>query len=192
MEKEIVGLYEKENCAYVEHFYAIGEWKKDIKFEDIKFIYFEFCDRGIACWKKFSDFLKNSFPNLEVLLLCQNYTYDDTHENIDSNTIAKKEISDFMNDDWLKYIWIQEEQHGHIKYFDFRKCHFRFLKERHDDINIEDFRLYNYKCSHSVECHCDYIHKISLKQGSFRFDNLFIKNKAKYIFNGEDIMDINK
>ena len=37
---------------------------------------FEYCDRGIWCWQKFHNFLKIVFPNLQVLILEQNFSPD--------------------------------------------------------------------------------------------------------------------
>lgn len=94
--------YKKEECAYVDYIFTTKDFVWNYKVHsNIKCIMFEYCDRGIQDWSTFKTFLKTSFPNLEVLLLCQNYTYE--NENIE-------DMLNFLNDSWLQYIWIQDLQ----------------------------------------------------------------------------------
>ena len=104
--------YSKIERAKVEEIWPSGNrWNNDIKYPNIKLIFFKYCDRGISCWKEFNIFLKNVFPNLEVIFLNQSWTYDNTHSLSDNeiSDIEKKELYEFMDDKWLKIIWIMQE-----------------------------------------------------------------------------------
>ena len=48
--------------------------------------------RGVCCWDNFGKYIKNCFPNLEMLFVHQAYTYCKEHSY----------FLDFMNDPWLK------------------------------------------------------------------------------------------
>ncbi len=52
--------------------------------------------RGVNCWSTFGKYIKQCFPNLEMLLVNQGYTFCQNPEH----------FFDFMNDPWLKKIFI--------------------------------------------------------------------------------------
>ncbi|NDH05105.1 hypothetical protein EBX93_04150 [bacterium] len=97
--------YKESECAYVDDIFTSREYKWNllVAYPDVKCIKFEYCDRGIPDWNKFGFFLKTAFPNLEVLLLQQNCTYN-------PNNDIKQDILDFLRDTWLHYIWIEDLQ----------------------------------------------------------------------------------
>lgn len=98
---EIWKTYDEDACAYVDDIFTMGayRWKCDVVYPDVKCIKFCYCDRGISDWGAFRVFLHTVFPNLEVLLLRQNYSYK-----------ASREMVEFMCDPWLRYIWIDDMQ----------------------------------------------------------------------------------
>jgi len=97
MSVTIYNSYNENEKGYVKilEIYTDKEWV-NVSYPEIKLIYFMDIYRGIDCWSKFNEFLKGSFPNLEVLILSHDYTL-----NQDQDTFIQ-----FMNDPWLKHIFI--------------------------------------------------------------------------------------
>lgn len=88
-----------ESRAIVQYMFPYGdEWRTDIVYPNITFLIFEYLDRGIVCWKLFSDFIHKVFPNLKHLILSQNYSYSTDF------------FFDFYTDQWLDTIWINDDQ----------------------------------------------------------------------------------
>jgi len=114
--------------AFVNAIFPNNSWRTDICFPSIKIIYFEFCDRGIPCWKKFNIFLKHVFPNLEGLFLSQSWIFSHLHDDVnnsykfedskEANNIVDAEIAEFLKDSWLKYIYIRQSTDSSINICD--------------------------------------------------------------------------
>jgi hypothetical protein len=153
--------YKKSERAKVNDIFPnINRWRNDIKYVNIKIIFFEYCDRGIDCWKGFNNFLKNVFPNLEVLFLHQSWTYDNTH-NFDysdpniykiTDQIEQQEFFEFMDDTWLKVIWIKQESNQFPNHNDIQSEHIRVMYKNNSMCpgNCYNESLYGY-----TDCYCN-------------------------------------
>lgn len=103
----IWNTYTKDERCYVEWLYTPSIWPTEFYYPTIKCLVFEYCDRGIHCWKLFGEFLKKSFPNLKCLFLTQNFSMTDCYSD---NLIEKTHADDFFQDDWLEYILVNDGQ----------------------------------------------------------------------------------
>ena len=148
---------ERAKVKYI--FPNVNRWRTDIKYNNIKLIFFETCDRGIDCWKEFNNFLKIVFPNLEVLFLHQSWTYDNTHAldysdqdiNKITNQIKQNELSDFMNDKWLKVIWIKQESDQFPNYNDTQSEYIRVMYKNRSECPGNCYKIpYDYY----DDCYC--------------------------------------
>jgi hypothetical protein len=125
---EVYNSYNKDEKGYVS-----GEYEINIKKEylDIKCLYFFDIYGGINYWSSFNKLLKTYFPNLEVLFVKHNYTLNEN----------KDEFTQFMEDPWLKKIFIYSTQDK----FSFKNTPTRLY---HD--------IYMCKtCSQRKYCECD-------------------------------------
>ena len=99
---EINKNYKKGEICFVENeVWSTSIFKKDMIYDEIKLIYFEYFDRGVRNWKDLNDYLKFSFPNLETLILNENF----------SSLIQALE---FINNNWIKNILIFDSQTTHL------------------------------------------------------------------------------
>lgn len=75
------------------------EFNQTLCYPDIECVCFEYIDRGVDSWRAFRNMLQKLFPSLKTLILEQNWSCDTCDEFIR-----------FMEDPWLKYIWIDDER----------------------------------------------------------------------------------
>ena len=108
--RTIWNKYDKNERCYVQWLYPRQEWNYEMYYPAIKCLMFEYCDRGIHCWKTFGIFLKKAFPNLKCLFISQNFNMTDCY--LDGSP-EKNHVIDFFKDDWLEYILVIDEQSGY-------------------------------------------------------------------------------
>lgn len=106
--REIFDMYSSEEKYIVDWIWPVVKWRECISYQKIKCLYFSMVDRGIECWKLFNEFLHRSFPNLQSLILEQDYT----SVEICNEALKKQHFTDFFNDPWLKDIIISVQQLG--------------------------------------------------------------------------------
>jgi hypothetical protein len=93
-------LYKDNQICYIDNeIWSTAKWKKEEVYIDIKLTYFAAFDRGVGNWNEFDDYLKYTFPNLETLILNQNYTITTIFEPLE-----------FITNSWIKNILIFDSQ----------------------------------------------------------------------------------
>ena len=100
------------NMEFMPYFFPSDEWdgpEDGFYYPDIQCVWFEYCDRGIHCWRKFNVFLKATFPNLRALVLSQNWTQNVDRCNDDDE---RAHLNEFLHDSWLEGIFIDDAQSG--------------------------------------------------------------------------------
>lgn len=97
--EDIWDLYNPNERAAVKYLGSSwAKWRNDVNYPEVKCLVLCDCDRGIPCWKEFGEFLRRVFPNLQSLMLSQNYSYGCNDE--------KEHFQQFFNEEWLHYVWI--------------------------------------------------------------------------------------
>jgi hypothetical protein len=93
--------YKKSEICYIGHeIWSSSIFKKDTIYNNIKLIYFASFDRGVGNWTELNDYLKFSFPNLETLVLNENYS-------------SLIEALKFITNSWIKNILVFDSQTTH-------------------------------------------------------------------------------
>jgi hypothetical protein len=110
-------LFTCENDCNLLHYLNNNERLKNINKNEIKYLEFEYLDRGIHNFKQFGDTMSELFPNLEYLQIKQNYSYEDCFDDHmnetdeeNSNINVSKDFLYFLNKLKLKKIKFVDNQ----------------------------------------------------------------------------------
>jgi hypothetical protein len=170
---KIWNMYNTSEKAFVKYIFPYSPWKLDKVYSDIKCIWFEYCDRGIKCWKKFSEFLKTCFPNLRSVILCQNYSYSKCGDELEETHFL-----DFFYDPWLSHIWIEDCQTSFIK------------KERTITDNLTRVLNSGYICETVSDCAVD--ESYNCQHRYLNIHEHFMKKDGCLVLEHDDVLEEDK
>lgn len=108
--RDLLMNYYKDNCITIPTLYTLDELLSSSKYfndDDIKCVNIDYVDCGINNWDDFTN-IKGLYPNIEVLIMSQNYSYCGDHHIYDK--IIAEEFKAFITKMKLKYFVLDDMQ----------------------------------------------------------------------------------